>query len=101
MKILEYERTIAFYESKCKNLEKINSDLANEKNLIVEKVQSLELKVREGQVEFDKLATALKVKEATFDEHEKNATILQSAVNQLREENLALQKESLKSRQEL
>jgi len=29
--------------------------------------------------------TALKVKEATFNEHEKNATILQTAVNQLRE----------------
>jgi len=43
--------------------------------------------------------TALKVKEATFNEHEKNASILQTAVNQLREENLRLQSESLRNRQ--
>lgn len=59
--------------------------MSAEKNFIIEKVQSLEIKLRESQDEFDKIMTALKVKEATFNEHEKNATILQTAVNQLRE----------------
>ena len=59
--------------------------MSAEKNFIIEKVQSLEIKLRESQDEFDKIMTALKVKEETFNEHEKNATILQTAVNQLRE----------------
>ncbi len=33
-----------------------------EKRLIVEKVQSLEIKLRETQLELDKIMTALKVK---------------------------------------
>ena len=50
-------------------------------------------------MELDRIMAALKIKEATYDEHEKNVSILQNAVNQLREENLRLQSEFLKSRQ--
>jgi hypothetical protein len=49
MRLLEYERNMSFLERKCQNYEQINNEMAEDKNKIVEKVQSLEIRLRDSQ----------------------------------------------------
>ena len=39
--MLEYEKSIAFYESKCKNYEKVNLGMMEEENRVNDKIVSL------------------------------------------------------------
>jgi hypothetical protein len=41
MRVLEYERNLSFYESKCKNFERVNSELLQEKEKVADRLHSL------------------------------------------------------------
>lgn len=64
-----------------------------------DKIVSLENKLRESHLELDRIMSTLKAKDLSFDEYEKRTTLLQSIVSQLRDDNLKLQGDSIKSRQ--
>jgi hypothetical protein len=64
--VLELERGLSFYEAKCRNLERVNGEMNEEKLVVVGKVQQLEGKLVEAQKELESMLGVIKERELGY-----------------------------------